>query len=392
MAHHPRNLPTSQNLKKFLWASAATVLLVAATVFIFNRSDQPRSPEEIAARWVDANVDALGEQVAGFLTGQAPALREVGGEILEDRIHDVVKWEYSQPREIPPDGRGIYAITATASVVFDVDLPLGSGHIDAGVPFELRVDQSREDVIDSKLSPLGARVNLDLPGVPPLPNAIGGGMGRGVTDLAKKAMEPGAGEQFTAKIQELIPAVATPALKPKPASADVISLTAPVDEATGPSRSDTDHVDCIAAAREEEGGNIDSIRLETIEKTDPETLIDTQRKDWLEFFDRKAPRLKTACITLWSEPITTENSDRRNQAFRGSDDKDGCVYNVEENVRRDDVHDRAMWKDTLELLQRPYLTLTIAERMVLREQLDSVSYCEEFYPQLFTGRWVPESR
>ena len=136
-----------------------------------------------------------------------------------------------------------------------------------------------------------------------------------------------------------------------------------------------DHADCIAAAREEEGGNIDSIRLETIEKTDPETLTDTQQKDWLEFFERRPPRLTTACITLWSEPITPENADRRNQDFRGSDDRDGCQYNVEQNIRHDDVHHRSMWKDTLELLEGPYLTLTIAERMVLREQLDSVSYC-----------------
>ena len=70
----------------------------------------------------------------------------------------------------------------------------------------------------------------------------------------------------------------------------------------------------------------------------------------------------------------------------------GGQYNVEQNIRHDDVHHRAMWKDTLELLEGPYLTLTIAESMVLREQLDSVSYCEEFYPQLVTGRWVPASR
>ena len=217
MAYHPRNQPTSKNLKKLLWASAA-FLLVFTAVFIISRSDQPLSKEEIAARWVDANVDALGEQVAGFLTGQNPKLKEIGGELLEERIHDVVKWEYSQPRVIPPDGRGLYEITATASVVFDVELPLGSAHIDAGVPFELRVDQSRKDVVNSKLSPLGARVNLHLPGLPALPNAVGGRMGRGVTDLAQKAIAPGTGEQITEKVEELIPAVVTPALKPKPAA------------------------------------------------------------------------------------------------------------------------------------------------------------------------------
>ncbi len=121
MAYHPRNQPTSKNRKKLLWASAA--VLLAAAVFIISRSDQPLSKEEIAARSVHATVDALGEQVAGFLTGQNPKLKEIGGELLEERIHDVVKWEYSQPRVIPPDGRGLYEITATASVVFDVARP-----------------------------------------------------------------------------------------------------------------------------------------------------------------------------------------------------------------------------------------------------------------------------
>ena len=65
---------------------------------------------------------------------------------------------------------------------------------------------------------------------------------------------------------------------------------------------------------------------------------------------------------------------------------------VERHIREDGVDDRANWKDTYELLMTPYLSLSIAERMILREQLDDVSYCDDFYPQLFTARWVPISR
>ena len=213
-----------------------------------------------------------------------------------------------------------------------------------------------------------------------------------VVDLAQKASEPGAVEQVKGKVKDLIPAVGTPVLKSRVASADVIGPTPQVETGKSIPESDKDHVDCIATAREAEGNSIDSIKLETIEDTDPNTLTDSQRKNWREFFRQRASHLMTVCITLWSEPIKPDNADRRNQDYRGSENRGGCIFNVERKAREDDVDDRARWKDTLELLNRPYLSLSIAERMVLREQLDGVSDCDEFYPQLFTGRWVPISR
>ena len=44
-------------------------------------------------------------------------------------------------------------------------------------------------------------------------------------------------------------------------------------------------------------------------------------------------------------------------------------------------------KETLELVERPYLTLTLVEKHVLREKLGS--NCERYYPQLYYGRWIP---
>ena len=50
---------------------------------------------------------------------------------------------------------------------------------------------------------------------------------------------------------------------------------------------------------------------------------------------------------------------------------------------------RATWDDALALLERPYLSLTVAERFALRSQIDDSFHCQRYYPQLFSGRWVP---
>ena len=393
MSDHPRRTTKITSRKKLLLGIIGATALIVAFVLVITTTDQSLSPEELAARWVDDNVDALSEEIAGYLSGQNPVLREVGGELLEDRIHTVIEWQYSQPLEIQPKGNGLYEINATASAVFDLNLPMGPGHIDAAVPFVLRVNQPEQAVADSKLNPIEARVNIDLPGVPDVPTAIAGRAKTEAADLVTKVHKSGVVELAKNKVSDMIPGTSTPALKLKVASASSLPPT-PQREATTvlAAEVDPDHAACIAAAREAGDRYIDSIRLETIETSDPPTLTDTQRGNWRDFFKERASQLMTVCVTLWSEPITQENADLRNEDYRGSNDKNGCVANVEQSIREDAVDDRAKWEDTHELLVRPYLSLTIAERMVLREQLDNISYCVEFYPQLFTGRWVPMSK
>ena len=392
MNDHPTRATKTIDRKKVWWITISAAVLIIAVVWLVNTTNQELSPTEVAARWVDDNVDALGEEIAGYLTGQNPVLREIGGELLEDRIHAVIAWEYSLPREIPPEGTSLFEVTATASVVFDLELPMGSGHIDAGIPFVFQIDQPGQSVTSSKLDPLGARVNIDIPGIPGLPTGATDRVKKEVIELVSKVDKSAVVEVIQKEIISNPPTEVVPPLKPKVASAHSLPPTPLQAERSRLPDVDTEHAECIAAARESNDSDVDNIRLETIEQTDPATLTDAQRGNWREFFRQRASELTTVCITLWSEPITEENADLRNQDFRGDKDKSGCVLYVERHIREDGVDDRANWKATYELLMTPYLSLSIAERMILREQLDDVSYCDDFYPQLFTARWVPISR
>ena len=64
-------------------------------VLVVFRGEVETTPEDLARRWVSENVDAVGEDIAGWMSGENPFLRELGGEYIEDRIHDVIGWEYS---------------------------------------------------------------------------------------------------------------------------------------------------------------------------------------------------------------------------------------------------------------------------------------------------------
>ena len=145
--------------------------------------------------------------------------------------------------------------------------------------------------------------------------------------------------------------------------------------------------DCIREARD--STYVDSIRLSTIASANPDELTDRQRFAWYEFFDETDSELKATCIALWSEKITEENADKRNGHYGETSRNEGCNGGVKRLVREVDLYDRASWEDTFALLQRPYLSLTIAERFALRSQLQGNWECKSYYPQLFYGRWIP---
>ena len=138
--------------------------------------------------------------------------------------------------------------------------------------------------------------------------------------------------------------------------------------------------DCIHDAYS--STNIDSIRADTIASTDPDILSDEQRFAWYLFLDKTNSELKHSCVALWSEEITALNAEKRNEEYSS------CVAGVESRIRQERVEYRAAWLDLLILLERPYTSLTAAERFTLRSQLDSDN-CAAYYPQLFSGRWIP---
>lgn len=132
--------------------------------------------------------------------------------------------------------------------------------------------------------------------------------------------------------------------------------------------------------------DIDLIRADTIAGTDPSTLTDRERFAWYEYFHNQGYRLRHSCIALWSEELTEENAERRNGDFVG------CVSYVANRAREEldgDLDSDIAWLDTLVLLGRPYLSLGATERLVLRSQIEGRSECRAYYPQLFSGRWVP---
>ena len=149
--------------------------------------------------------------------------------------------------------------------------------------------------------------------------------------------------------------------------------------------------DCIGAARE--SSYVDSIRLNTMVDTDPSNLADRERFAWYQFFRSTDSALRYSCMTYWSEEVTVDNADKRNDQYgERPEGSSGCVEWVERRVQEtstDIDRDRSHWVDAYTLLSRPYLSLTAVERFTLRGVLDSHSHCRRYYPQLFNGRWVP---
>ena len=162
---------------------------------------------------------------------------------------------------------------------------------------------------------------------------------------------------------------------------------------------------CIAAASDFRISELSGIIIEKIEETDPRTLTDEQRREWFDLLSRNVSDIVLdACKDLWSEPITAENADKRNDEFYSE-----CVGEWSKDEDEDYVVLYSdVWQvgraDFLELLERPYTDLTLTDRMLLRvyfNQSNQPLYrpngyggdqnCAYYYPQLFLGRWVPFS-
>lgn len=118
--------------------------------------------QQLAQNWVEANVDATGEEIAAFLSGNNWAVRELGGEWIEDRIHDVVMWTYGPERKI--DDR-ISEVVATASVSFDINVPIASGNITASMPFILEIDVDAQAIVGWRADVIGASLTTTIPAI-----------------------------------------------------------------------------------------------------------------------------------------------------------------------------------------------------------------------------------
>lgn len=136
---------------------------------------------------------------------------------------------------------------------------------------------------------------------------------------------------------------------------------------------------------------VDAIRLSTIEDADPDQLTDEERSAWNQFFINTNSELRSSCIVYWSEAVTVKNADKRNTMVGNRPNQ--CLESVEQHIAAQSSYqladNRGRWVDAYTLLTRPYLSLTVAERSVLRENLRDSYDCHIYYPQLFSGRWIP---
>ena len=148
-----------------LIAGSIVVALVIVGLLLGGEPD----PNEMARVYIEGNIDKLGEDVAGFVVGDNWLLKELGGEYVEDRVNDVIHWSYS-PARLVSDGE--YLVTATASVVFNVDYDvLGrTFFIEANLPFKLTV-RPGDDTVSAKPDYAAGRIEHDIPAVPQLPSA-----------------------------------------------------------------------------------------------------------------------------------------------------------------------------------------------------------------------------
>ena len=142
--------------------AAAIIIAALAAVALFAPVSQlapwsNMTPEELAERHVNDKIDAIGETIAGVLLLQAPILSELGGELIEDRIHDVIKWRYAAARDL---GGGRYGVVATASIGFEVEIALASVGVAMSLPFDIIVNHDAQTV--TRMEPNIAAMSLDL--------------------------------------------------------------------------------------------------------------------------------------------------------------------------------------------------------------------------------------
>ena len=156
----------SQGPNKLLIILAVVVGIVAVGVVVFLLLPEP-DPQEIARQWAADNVDAVGEEVAEFILSafgqegiQGAVLKELGGEWIEDRIHEHLMWYFSGATS---DGNGNHVVIATAGVSFQVDQPPVSGNFQASVPFRLVIRGS--DVLEDSIVFAEAEIDADLEGM-----------------------------------------------------------------------------------------------------------------------------------------------------------------------------------------------------------------------------------
>lgn len=363
-------------------AALAVTLVVAAAVYL----RQSATPEQIAAAYVENNIDEISEEIAGMMVFQAPILssvvEELGGEYLENLIYDVVEWDYAAEQSAAADD--IYEVTATSRMSLDLDIAgFVEGSVQASLPFLMIVDMDKQAVRRSSPQFADASFDADLPGLGAL-SAVNDALS--AADAASSAANKAT--DALSKISDAVPALPGQPDDAMDKVADKVAQAVENQTATPTQKSDSME-SCVFAALEEQ---LSGVLIEKIEETDPDALTDRQRWEWLKVLEQVSGNYNVvnSCQALWSEPIAPENADKRNNDFY--DECAGgleCLLNEDSNNYRYDEYGLTHAADILELLNRPYPSLSLTDRVVLRMLFENSNSCVRYYPQLFLGRWAP---
>ena len=118
--------------------------------------DPAEKAQELAKTYLNDNIDALSEEIAGLIIDQNRLAREIGGEIIEDKIHENVKWTYSQATLVREN---TYGVIATAGLDFEVGVLIAKINVNASLPVDLTVDVVTERV-RPEVDISGARIDV----------------------------------------------------------------------------------------------------------------------------------------------------------------------------------------------------------------------------------------
>ena len=229
-------------IKTALIAAAAIIAVLVAVVLLTPASQlapwSNMTPEELAERYVNDKIDAIGETIAGILLLQAPILSELGGEIIEDRIHDVIKWNYSAARDL---GGGRYGVVAAASVEFEVGIALTSVGVALSLPFDMEIDHDAQTVTSMTPNVSAMSLDLDAPTLERASEAVDAATEK-ASEVAGQAAE--AVDEATEKATEMVDEATERASEAAERASEAASEK--ISEIGGA----LDAEDCIGAARE----------------------------------------------------------------------------------------------------------------------------------------------
>jgi hypothetical protein len=100
----------------------------------------------------------VSDEVVELVVSEYPAVARIAVTVVEDQVRDNVYWSYSTPQRETSD---LYALTATASVEFEITVPLlDAQEYSASVPFALTVDTGARSVADWFIIVSDARVRV----------------------------------------------------------------------------------------------------------------------------------------------------------------------------------------------------------------------------------------